>query len=68
MMGYICANYGNLWSVFNVMAASLTAKEAEYIINKETTRKLNAQPINSLQYLKAALEDPVGTVFHILYC
>jgi len=39
MMGYTRAKYGNLWSVFNMMAANLTAKEAEYIIDKVNNRE-----------------------------
>jgi len=47
MIGYTCANYGNLYSLFHLMVANLSDKETEYIIDKETTGKLNAKPQNS---------------------
>jgi len=30
MIGYTRANYGNLWSLFNLMAAHFSDKKAEY--------------------------------------
>ena len=67
MIGYTRANYGNLYSLFHLMVANLSDKETEYIIDKETTGKLNAKSWNSQQYLKNALDDISGEVFTYLY-
>ena len=40
MIGYTRSNYGNLYCLFELIVAHLSDKEAEYIIDKETTRKL----------------------------
>jgi len=59
MIGYTRTNYGNLWSVFKMLVAKLTPKEAELIMDRETTGKLkaNAKPRTSLQYLVATLYE-----------
>ena len=72
MIGYTRSNYGNLYCLVRLVFANLSAKEAEYILNKETTGKLNAKPRNSQQYLKVVLEDMAGeyfscSVFNIFY-
>ena len=72
MIGYTRSNYGNLYCLVRRVFANLSVKEAEYILNKETTNKLNAKPRNSQQYLKVVLEDMAGeyfscSVFNIFY-
>ena len=67
MIGYTRANYGNLCSLFNLMVAHLSDKEAEYMIDKETTGKLNAKPRNSQQYLENVLDDISGELFYYFY-
>ena len=72
MIGYTRSNYGNLYCLVRCVFANLSAKEAEYILDKETTGKLNAKPRNSQQYLKIVLEDIAGEystcfLFYIFY-
>jgi len=67
MIGHTRVNYGNLYSLFNLMVANLSDKESEYLLDKETTGKLNAKPRNSQQYLKNALDDISGEAFTYLY-
>ena len=67
MIGYTRSNYGNLYCLFKFVCANLSDKEAEYIIDKETTGKLNAKPQNSQQYLKTVLDDISGELFYWFY-
>ena len=67
MIGYTRSNYGNLYCLFKLIVANLSDREAEYIIDKETTGKLNAKPQNSQQYLKTVLDDISGELFYSFY-
>ena len=67
MIGYTRSNYGNLYCLVRCVFANLSDKEAEYILDKETTGKLNAKPRNSQQYLKTVLDDIAGEVFYLFF-
>ena len=67
MIGYTRSNYGNLYCLVKFVFANLSDKEAEYILDKETTGKLNAKPCNSQQYLKTVLDDIAGEVFYLFF-
>ena len=67
MIGYTRSNYGNLYCLVKFVFANLSDKEAEYILDKETTGKLNAKPRNSQQYLKTVLDDIAGELFYLFF-